>query len=189
MDFAKKTDLANLKPDVDIFDIDIQKNAPSNLISLKNKLDKLDVYRLVPIPVDLSNLSDVVKKCFKKDAHNAKITDIEGKISDITNLATNTTLNIKINGVKNEIPGISNLFNTTAPTAGENKVHDHNNYITTSQFNKLTAKHFAARLAQANLVSENDIVNFVKKTQILTTNKKIEIKKFPQIKQTCTFWK
>ena len=28
---------------------------------MKNKLDKLDVYRLAPIPVDLSNLSDVVK--------------------------------------------------------------------------------------------------------------------------------
>ena len=85
---------------------------------MKNKLDKLDVYRLVPIPVDLSNLSDVVKKCFKKNAHNAKIPDIEGKISDVTNLATNTTLNIEINEYKNEIPSISNLFNTTAPTAG-----------------------------------------------------------------------
>ena len=102
---------------------------------------------------------------------------MEGKISDITNLAANTTLNIKINGVKNEIPSISNLFNNTAPTAVENKVLDHNNYITTS-FNKLTAKHFAARLAQANLVSENDIVNFVKKTQILTTKKKLKLKNF-----------
>ena len=37
-------------------------------------------------------------------------------------------------------------------------------YITTPEFNKLTAEHFAARLAQSNLASNNDIANFVKKT-------------------------
>ena len=34
---------------------------------------------------------------------------IENKILDITNLATNTSLNAKINEVKNEIPSITNL--------------------------------------------------------------------------------
>ena len=38
-----------------------------------------------------------------KNAYNAKIKDIEDKILDITNVATDTTLNIKINQVKNEI--------------------------------------------------------------------------------------
>ena len=38
-----------------------------------------------------------------KNAYNAKIKDIEDKILDITNVATDTTLNIKINEVKNEI--------------------------------------------------------------------------------------
>ena len=41
--------------------------------------------------------------------------------------------------------------------------HDHNKYITTQEFNKLTSKNFAARLAQANLASKNDIADFVKK--------------------------
>ena len=36
--------------------------------------------------------------------YNDKIKDIEDKIPDIANLATNTTLNTKINEVKNEIP-------------------------------------------------------------------------------------
>ena len=33
----------------------------SNLASLKIQVDKLDVDKLVPVPVDLSKLSDVVK--------------------------------------------------------------------------------------------------------------------------------
>ena len=36
-----------------------------------------------------------------KKVHNAKIKDIKDKIPGITNLATNTTLNAKINKVKN----------------------------------------------------------------------------------------
>ena len=83
-----------------------------------------------------------------------------------TNLATTTTtLNAKINEVKNKIPKITNLSATTALTAVENKIlnvsilvkktdyntkisdienktndHDHNKYITTQEFNKLTSK-------------------------------------------------
>ena len=60
--FAKKTDLANLKSDVDILDIDKLKNIPTSLSNLKSKVDKLDVDEIVPVPVDLDKLSDVVKK-------------------------------------------------------------------------------------------------------------------------------
>ena len=43
-------------------------------------------------------LSDVVdKKIVKKDVYNAKIKDIQDKIPDITNLATTTPLDTKIN--------------------------------------------------------------------------------------------
>ena len=60
---------------------------------MKSKVDKLDVDKLVPVPVDLSKLSDVVKNyVVKKDVGNAKINDIEDKMPNITNLATNTTL-------------------------------------------------------------------------------------------------
>ena len=98
---------------------------------------------------------------------------IEDKIPNITNLVTNTTLNSKINEVKNEIPSIINLATTAAFNAVENKTpsvcnlvkktdyntkineieneittdHDHNKYITAQEFNKLTLKYFAARLA------------------------------------------
>ena len=86
-DFSKKTDLANLKSDVDKLDIDKLKNVPTNLSNLKSKVDKLDVDKWVPVPVDLSKLSDVVKNdIVKKDVHNAKIKTVEYKIPDITNL-------------------------------------------------------------------------------------------------------
>ena len=42
-------------------DIDKLKNVPSNLHNLKTKVDKLNVDKLVPAPVDSSKLSDVVK--------------------------------------------------------------------------------------------------------------------------------
>ena len=48
-------------------------------------------------------LSDVVKKY----VFSAKIKSIKDKIPDIANLATNTTVNAKLNEVKNEIPSIT----------------------------------------------------------------------------------
>ena len=91
LDFAKKTNLANLKSDVDKLDIDKSKNVPTNL---KSKVVKLDVDKVVPVPVDLSKLSHLVKNdVVKKDAYNAKIKNIEDKVPDVTNLATIITLN------------------------------------------------------------------------------------------------
>ena len=99
------------------------KNLPSNLSNLNSKVDKLDVDKLVPISVDLSQLSDVVKNYFgKKDVHNAKVKDIEDKVPNITNLATNTILNSETNLVKEEIPSTTNIATITALTAKINKV-------------------------------------------------------------------
>ena len=52
---------------------------------MKSKVDKLDLDKLVK--------NNVVKK----GVYDANIKNIEDKIPDITNLATNTTLNAKIN--------------------------------------------------------------------------------------------
>ena len=91
-----------------------------------------------------------------------KLVMLKLKILKITNLATNTTLNAKINEVKNEIPSITNLATTTALTAFENKIPDHSKYITTPEFNKLTAENFTARLKQANLTTKSDNADFLK---------------------------
>ena len=37
-----------------------------DLLSLKSNIDKLDIDKLVPVPVDLSKLSDLVKSPVKK---------------------------------------------------------------------------------------------------------------------------
>ena len=48
----------------------------------------------MPVPVDLSKSSDVVKNdVVKKTDYDAKITKIENKIPDINNSATKTALN------------------------------------------------------------------------------------------------
>ena len=105
--FAKGTDLASLKSNVDKVDIEKLKNVPTNLSNLKSKVDKLDIDKLVPVPVDLSKLSNLVKNdVVQKDVFNAKIKNVEDKIPDITNLATKTNLNTKIS--KAEIPSITN---------------------------------------------------------------------------------
>ena len=116
--FVKNVDLASLKCNGDKLDLDKLKNAPTYLSNLKSKVDNLDVDELVPLNVDLSKLSDVVKNdVVKKDAYNAKIKNIRGKIPDLTKLTINTTLNAKINEVKKEIPCITNLGTTAVPNA------------------------------------------------------------------------
>ena len=52
LDFSKKTDLANLKSDVDKLDIKRLKYVPSNLSDLKSKVDKLDIGKSETTPVD-----------------------------------------------------------------------------------------------------------------------------------------
>ena len=93
------------------------KHVPTKASNLKSKVDKLDVDKLVPVPVDLSKLSAVVKNdVVKKDEYNARIKIIENKIPDITILATNTTLNAKINEVKGKLPYITDLATPAALT-------------------------------------------------------------------------
>ena len=166
-DLSKKTDLANLKFEVDKLDIDKLKNVPSGLNSLKNKVDKLDVNKIVPPSVDLSKLIDAVKNVVKKNVCNAKIEDIANQIPEIGSSATNTTFNAKVNEVRNEIPNITNLATTTtALIVVENKILDHSKYITIPKFKKSTVKNFAAILVQPNLASKNNIVKFAENLMI-----------------------
>ena len=59
--FALKTNLANLKTEVDKWDINKLGSLPSNLNKLKTKVDKLDIDKLASVPTHLNKLSDVVK--------------------------------------------------------------------------------------------------------------------------------
>ena len=71
---AKQVDLASLKSNVEILDIDKLRNVSTDLINLKSKLDKLDIDKLAPALADLITLSGAVKNdVVKKDGYNAKI--------------------------------------------------------------------------------------------------------------------
>ena len=85
LDFAKKTDLANLESDVDKLDIDKFKNIPSGLSNLKSKVDKLDCGKLESTPVDLCKLSDVVKKEVVKE------TEYDEYVKKVHNINTTNT--------------------------------------------------------------------------------------------------
>ena len=89
----QKFNLASLISEVDISDVNKLEKVPTGLNSLKSKVDKLYVDKLVPVLVDLSKLSDIVKNdVVKKDLYSAKTKNIEDKIPDIT---TNTALMLK----------------------------------------------------------------------------------------------
>ena len=114
VDINVKVDLSNYATKADIKNISHVDTSSfalkANLGNLKTGVDKLDIDKLVPVPVDLSKLSDVVKNnVVKKTDYNAKITKIENKISDISNLATKAALNT----VENKILDTGGLLRKT----------------------------------------------------------------------------
>ena len=123
--YATKADIKN------ILHVDISRFAlKTNLANLKIEVDKLDVDKLPPVPADLSKLSNVVNiEVFKKTEYDAKIKNIEDKIPDISTLATKVILIQKINEVKNEISSITGLATTSALTTVENKIPSISNLV------------------------------------------------------------
>ena len=91
---ATKTDLKNVShADVSSFEL------KSNLPSLETKVDKLDIDKLVPIPVDLRKLSDVVKNDVnKKTEYNKLVTKVDN--IDTTNFVKKTNMKEKDQIVK-----------------------------------------------------------------------------------------
>ena len=115
------------------------------VLKTKYQTDKAELEKKIP------DVTGFVKK--------AKLTELENKISDVSSLATKTALI----AVENKIPKVSNLVKKktdydTKITEIEKKVTDHNHdkYITTPEFNTLSASVFNIRLAQANLITKTD---------------------------------
>ena len=130
-DITVKVDLSNYATKADfknISHVDTSRFAlKTNLVNSKTEVDKLDINKLVSVLVDLSKLSDVVKNdLIKETDYNAKITEIENKFPDISNLATKTELAT----VENKISNVSGLATKTALTAVENKIPDISNFAT-----------------------------------------------------------
>ena len=211
-DINVKVDLSNYETKADIKNISNVDSSSfalkTNLANLKTEVDKLNIDIFAPVPVDLSKQSDVVKNdVFKKDVYDklvtkvhsidtsgfvlktrydtdkselenkipdtsrlvnkidcdAKIADIEGKIPDVSGIATKAALTT----VENKTPSVSDLFKKTdydtKITEIENKLNNgnHDKYITTPEFNTLAADVFNSRLLQANLVMETIFDNTV----------------------------
>ena len=80
----------------------------TNLASLKTEVDKLDIDKLAPIPVDLSKLSDVVKSDVLKETVYDKI------VAKVNNINTsNFVLKTKHQADKVELEKKYNVTNST----------------------------------------------------------------------------
>ena len=124
----------------------------TNLANLKSEVDKLDIEKLATIPVDLSKLSNVVKNdVVKKTVYdklvakvsnidtgdfvletnfNTKFTGLENKIPNTSGLVKSTDYNTKTTEIEDEIPDISGLATKTALNTVENKIPSINNLAT-----------------------------------------------------------
>ena len=115
----------------------------TNLANLKTEVDKLDSDKLATVPLDLSKLSNVVKNdvvnktvydkfvakvnnidtsgYVKKTDYNTRISEIEDKIPDTSGLVKKTDYNTKITEMEGKIPDICSLATKAALTTVENK--------------------------------------------------------------------
>ena len=126
----------------------------------KTEVDKLDIDKVVPVPVDSSKLIDVVKNdVVKKTTYDKLVakansidisrfdlktkddtdkSEIENKISDTSGLVKMTDYNAKITEMEGKTPNISDLATNAALTTIENKIPNIRNLVK----NKLKHKNY-----------------------------------------------
>ena len=97
--FASKTNLANLKTEVDKIDTDKLKTVPDDLAKwsnvVKNDVLKKTEYNTLKTKVDAIDTSNYVSRTkYEKDGvdFEDKLTKIEGKIPDISDLAKKSSI-------------------------------------------------------------------------------------------------
>ena len=150
--YTTKTDIKNIAH-IDFSSFTLK----SNLAGLKTEVDKLDIDKLVPVPVDLSKLSnvvknDVVKKTvydklvakvnnidtsdfLLKTKYNADKTELENKIPDTDGLVKKTDYNTKITEIEGKIPDFSSLATNTELTTVKNKIPDVSSLVNKTDYN------------------------------------------------------
>ena len=155
--YATKTDLKNAT------EIDTSKlTLKSNLANLKAEIDELDIDELVPVSVDLSKLSDLVKSdVVQKTVYDklvAKVNNIEisgfllitkydtdkseldKKIPDTTGLFKKPDYNAKITEIEKKIPSINGLATYSVLTAFENKIPNISRLVKKTDYNAKTSE-------------------------------------------------
>ena len=102
--YATKTDIKNISH------IDTSSFAlKSNLASLKTEVDKLDIDKLVPVPVDLSKLSDVVKNDVNKKTVYGKLVSKVNSI-DTSRFVLKTKYGADKSDLEKKVPDTSGLL-------------------------------------------------------------------------------
>ena len=80
----------------------------TNLSSLKTEVDKLDIDKLVPVPTDLSKLSNLVKNdVVKKAAYNKLVAKVDN--IDTNDFVSKTKYDTDKAKLENKIPDVSDL--------------------------------------------------------------------------------
>ena len=101
--YATKTDIKNISH-VDTSSFALK----SNLASLKTEVDKLDIDKLVPVPVDLSKLSDLVKNdVVKKTVYDKRVAKVSS--IDTSGFVLKTKYDTDKTELENKIPDTSGL--------------------------------------------------------------------------------
>ena len=101
--YGTKTDIKNVSH-IDTLSFALK----SNLASLKTEVGKLDIGKLVPVSVDLSKLSDVVKNdVVKKTVHDKLVAKVN--IIDTTAFVLKTKYDIDKAELEKKIPDISGI--------------------------------------------------------------------------------
>ena len=115
--YATKADIKNISH-VDSLSFALK----TNLANLKTEVDKLYIDKLNPLPLDLSKLSDVVNNVVKKSLYNKLVakadnidssnfdfekTKLENKIHDTSGFVKKTNYNTKITELENKTPDTS----------------------------------------------------------------------------------
>ena len=124
----------------------------NNLSNLRTEVDKLGIDKLVPVPVDLSKLSDVVKNdVVKKDVYDKLVSKVDNIDTSGFILKTKydtdkselqdkipdkkTDYNTTIGEIEGKIPDISNLATKTGLTTVENKIPNASNLVKKTDYN------------------------------------------------------
>ena len=107
LNYATKTDIKNISH-VDASSLALK----TNLASLKTEVDKLDIDKLVPVPVDLSKLSDVVKNdVVKKTVYDKLVAKVNS--IDTSGFVLKSKYDTNESELKNKIPDTSGLVKKT----------------------------------------------------------------------------
>ena len=90
INYSKKVDLADLKPNVDKLNINELKTFPDHLKNLKSKVNKMNVKKLRTFPSNLKKLSDIVgSEVVNKTVYDRFVLKVNSKIPSTSGFINN----------------------------------------------------------------------------------------------------